>query len=99
LQVLLKDKWVDAIPIKGSLVINIGDCLEYLTNGKIKATKHRVINNSTTEERFVTLLFYEPNVNMPLNCFPSYKQYSDPFPNRPENFGKHLSNRLTATYV
>jgi len=99
LQILLKDKWIDAVPIKDSLVINIGDCVEYLTNGKFKATKHRVINKSTTEERFVSLLFYEPNINMKLDCFPAFNQYPDPFPVRPTSFGTHLSGRINATYI
>ena len=45
LQLLTKDgRWLDVSPKKGELVINIGDMLQRLTNGKLRSTSHRVIN-------------------------------------------------------
>ncbi|WP_118857486.1 isopenicillin N synthase family dioxygenase [Sphingomonas mesophila] len=47
LQLLTKDgRWLDVSPKKGELVINIGDMLQRLTNGKLRSTSHRVINPS-----------------------------------------------------
>jgi len=92
-------KWIDAHPIKGTLVINVGDCMEFLTNSVFKATKHRVINKSTSIDRFVALLFYEPNMDMPVTCVDQFSKVTDPFKKRPKNFGEHLVNRLTATYT
>ncbi|OMJ07472.1 putative iron/ascorbate oxidoreductase [Smittium culicis] len=37
-------KWIDATPIPGTLIINIGTGLEILTNGLAVATTHRVIS-------------------------------------------------------
>ena len=37
-------EWVDVSPKPGELVINIGDMLQRLTNGKLRSTSHRVIN-------------------------------------------------------
>jgi len=98
LQILYNGKWIEVPPIKDSFVINVGDCVEYITNGKFKATKHRVINNSTTKERYVVALFHEPNINLKLDTLPAFKQYPDPFPNRPSLYGQHLSSRLSATF-
>ncbi|RZV52795.1 MAG: isopenicillin N synthase family oxygenase, partial [Sphingomonadaceae bacterium] len=45
LQLLTKQgEWLDVSPKPGELVINIGDMLQRLTNGKLRSTSHRVIN-------------------------------------------------------
>ncbi len=45
LQVMNADGgWIDAPPIEGAYVINIGDVIELLSNGAFQATSHRVLN-------------------------------------------------------
>jgi isopenicillin N synthase-like dioxygenase len=46
LQVAAPEGWIDAPPIAGTLVCNIGDMLERLTGGWYKSTPHRVRNLS-----------------------------------------------------
>lgn len=49
LQVLSADgEWLDAAPIQGTLVVNIGDLLQRLSNNKFKSTVHRVYNRQTS---------------------------------------------------
>ncbi|KAK3184435.1 hypothetical protein Dsin_031721 [Dipteronia sinensis] len=43
LQILKDGKWVDVPPMRHSIVINLGDQLEVITNGKYKSVEHRVI--------------------------------------------------------
>jgi len=43
-------EWIDAPPIDGALVVNIGDMLEVWTNGQFRATAHRV--RKVAEERY-----------------------------------------------
>lgn len=43
LQVEGPDGWIDATPIPGTFVVNIGELLEMATNGYLKATMHRVV--------------------------------------------------------
>lgn len=44
LQVLSKDgRWLDAPPVPGTLVVNMGQAFEVATNGVCKATTHRVL--------------------------------------------------------
>lgn len=43
-------EWIDAPPIEGGLVINIGDMMEAWTNGTFVATSHRV--RKVKEERY-----------------------------------------------
>ncbi|GMM93422.1 isopenicillin N synthase family dioxygenase [Qipengyuania sp. MTN3-11] len=45
LELLTTDgEWKAVAPPEGALVINIGDMLERLTNGRLRSTKHRVVN-------------------------------------------------------
>jgi isopenicillin N synthase-like dioxygenase len=46
LQVATSEGWIDAPPIPGTLVCNIGDMLDRLTGGWYKSTPHRVRNLS-----------------------------------------------------
>ncbi len=41
------NQWIDAPPLDGTFVINIGDLLETWTNGQFRATLHRVVNTHT----------------------------------------------------
>ena len=37
------DEYVDAEPVEDSVIVNIGDCLQFQTKGILKSTKHRVL--------------------------------------------------------
>ncbi len=53
-------EWLEAPPIEGSLVVNVGDLLTHWTAGAYKSTPHRVINSSGYE-RLSIVLAYDPN--------------------------------------
>lgn len=59
LQLLKDDQWVDVPPMKHSIVINLGDQLEVITNGKYKSVLHRVIAQ-TEGNRMSIASFYNP---------------------------------------
>jgi len=46
LQVRTGSGWIEAPPIPGSFVCNIGDMLERLTSGLYRSTPHRVLNRA-----------------------------------------------------
>jgi isopenicillin N synthase-like dioxygenase len=48
-------EWIDAPPVPGALVVNIGDMLEVWTNGVFVATAHRV--RKVAEERYAFPFF------------------------------------------
>ncbi|KAB2068834.1 1-aminocyclopropane-1-carboxylate oxidase 3 [Gossypium arboreum] len=59
LQLLKDGEWVDVPPLRHSIVINLGDQLEVITNGKYKSVEHRVIAQ-TDGTRMSLASFYNP---------------------------------------
>ncbi|KAA8515563.1 hypothetical protein F0562_018826 [Nyssa sinensis] len=59
LQLLKDGQWVDVPPMRHSIVINLGDQLEVITNGKYKSVLHRVIAQSDGN-RMSIASFYNP---------------------------------------
>jgi polar amino acid transport system ATP-binding protein len=53
--------WVDAPPIAGTFVCNIGDMLDRMTGGLYKSTPHRVVRNTSGRDRLSFPLFFDPN--------------------------------------
>jgi len=89
--------WIDAPPVAGALVINIGDMLEAWTNGEFVATSHRV--RKVGEERYAFPFFATCDywtVVEPLARFVS--------PERPAAFpamvsGEHLFAQTVQTFA
>lgn len=65
------DKWIDVpVPSAGkySMVVNLGDMLEKLTQGLYRSTPHRVqIQNN--KRRISFPLFYDPNWDVIINDY------------------------------
>ncbi|KAH9291952.1 hypothetical protein KI387_042856 [Taxus chinensis] len=71
LQILNKNQWISVEPIPGALVINIGDTLEVLTNGKYKSVEHRAVTNPN-KERLSIVTFHAPSYNVELGPLPQF---------------------------
>ncbi len=69
LQVKGPNGWIDAPPIEGALVCNIGDMLERLTGGRFVSTPHRVMNISG-RDRLSFPLFFDPGWDAPMTPLP-----------------------------
>ncbi|GMI85624.1 ethylene forming enzyme, ethylene-forming enzyme [Hibiscus trionum] len=59
LQLLKDGEWVDVPPLRHSIVINLGDQLEVITNGKYKSVEHRVIAQTDGAHMSIAS-FYNP---------------------------------------
>jgi isopenicillin N synthase-like dioxygenase len=85
LQVRARDgSWIDAPPIEGSFVCNIGDMLERLSGGAYRSTPHRVRNTSDVG-RLSFPFFFDPSwdarVPVPEDSLPPEQRWdgADPF--------------------
>ncbi|GAA3566176.1 isopenicillin N synthase family oxygenase [Amycolatopsis ultiminotia] len=64
LQVQASDgSWIDAVPVPGSFVVNIGEMLEIATQGYLVATRHRVVSPPAGVERFSVPFFLAPRLD------------------------------------
>ncbi len=71
LEVLARDgRWIEAPPIPGTFVVNIGDMLELWTHGIYQATLHRV-KNKTREDRMSFPYFFDPSWHSKLEPIPT----------------------------
>ncbi|SFS01286.1 Isopenicillin N synthase [Microbacterium sp. cf046] len=62
LQVERDGQWVDAPPVPGAFVVNIGELLEYATQGYLIATNHRVISPKYPDDRISVPFFFNPEL-------------------------------------
>lgn len=70
LQVKTPGGWIEAPPIEGALVCNIGDMLERLTGGRFRSTPHRV-RNVSGHDRLSFPLFFDPDFTARMQPLPA----------------------------
>ncbi|MHA6261584.1 isopenicillin N synthase family dioxygenase [Arenibacterium sp. CAU 1754] len=89
LEVQMSDGSWQAVTVEpGTFVINFGEMLEFWTQGRVKATMHRVIGGS--EERISVPLFFNPSYDT--NVAP-------PGSEKTILAGEHLTRRFEETYL
>lgn len=98
LQVRIGEAWVDAPPIPGTFVVNIGDMFQRWTNGRYRSTLHRVINKSG-RDRYSMPFFFEGNPLHPVEVLPSCVAAGEVPRYAPTTVEKHLIEMYTKTYT
>jgi isopenicillin N synthase-like dioxygenase len=63
--------WIDAPPIEGTLVCNIGDMLDRLTGGQYRSTPHRA-KNVSGRGRLSFPFFFDPNFDAEIVPLPGF---------------------------
>jgi isopenicillin N synthase-like dioxygenase len=65
----LDGTWIDARPVPGAFVVNIGELLEVATQGYLRATRHRVVSPAG-RERFSIPVFLDPRLDAVVEPLP-----------------------------
>jgi isopenicillin N synthase-like dioxygenase len=63
LQVEGEDGWIDAPPVRGTFIVNIGEILEIASNGYLRANVHRVVSPPAGGDRLSIAFFLGGNLD------------------------------------
>lgn len=94
LQVKSKSSWVEAEPVEGSFVCNIGDMLDRMTGGLYRSTAHRV-KNASKHDRLSFPFFFDPNFNAEVKPIKLTTQVED---DRVERWDRSSVHEFSGTY-
>jgi isopenicillin N synthase-like dioxygenase len=98
LQVRRRDGvWLDAPPVPGGFLCNIGDCLMRWTNDVYVSTPHRV--QPPERERYSVAFFLDPNPDALVEALPGCVTADRPARYPPVLGADYLRSRLDATYA
>ena len=99
LQVLSADgkQWIDAPPIEGTFVVNMGDLISRWTNEKYHSNVHRVINKSG-RDRYSIPFFFEGGLDCLVECLPTCLDEGETPKYPPITVEDNLRNCFNRTY-
>ena len=80
--------WIDAPPIDGAFIVNVGDLLEVWTNGEFVATSHRV--RRVREERYSFAMFCTCDYYTVVEPLDEFVGRGRPPRYEPQTAGEHL---------
>ena len=89
--------WIDAPPVPGSYVVNIGDLIERWTNGRYHSTLHRVVNASG-RERYSAPFFLSGAPDHVVACLPGCLAEGETARHPPITVEQHLQQCYRRTY-
>ncbi len=93
----LSGGWIDAPPVPGTYVVNIGDLFARWTNGRYQSTLHRVINMSG-RERHSSPFFFTGNPQHLVECLPTCLVPGETPRFAPITVEQHLKDCYQRTY-
>jgi isopenicillin N synthase-like dioxygenase len=90
-------EWIDAPPIPGTMVVNIGDLFQTWTNDLYTSTLHRVFNTGA-EARISVPLFASPNGATVIECLATCAGPGNPPRYAPVNAEEYVKKMLDQAY-
>jgi len=70
LEIRTRDGWIDAPPVAGTFVCNLGDMLESISGGRYRSTPHRVRNRAAAG-RLSMPFFFDPSFDAAIEADPA----------------------------
>lgn len=92
------EEWLNANPIPGTFVVNMGDMIARWTNDRYRSTLHRVINTSGAE-RYSVPFFYSGNPDQEVSCLSLCLADGDQPHYPPTTVEAHLMEMYQRTYA
>lgn len=94
LQVKSRSRWIEAPPLPGSLICNLGDMLDRMTGGRYRSTPHRV-RNAAPRDRLSFPFFFDPGWTAEVSAIEPGAAYAD---DGEERWDKASVHELRGTY-
>jgi len=91
-------RWLAAVPVPGTFVVNLGDLTMRWTNERYHSTPHRVFNPGAARDRYSMALFYSPDHRAQISCLPTCLPAGESPRYAPCTAGEHLAERRRTTY-
>lgn len=89
--------WLRARPVRGALIVNLGDMVVRLTAGRYASNLHRVVNVNPGRDRYSIATFFNPHAQYVVDCVPTCR----PKTRAPEpiTFADHIQAMVAKTYA
>jgi isopenicillin N synthase-like dioxygenase len=91
-------EWLEAKPVPGSFVVNLGDLMARWTNGLYNSNLHRVKNTVSGGDRYSVPFFYSPQPSARIECLPTCTDERNPPKFAPCTASEHLNEMFRRSY-
>ncbi|MDR9754869.1 2-oxoglutarate and iron-dependent oxygenase domain-containing protein [Pseudomonas sp. SZMC_28357] len=91
-------QWIDAPPIDGTFVVNLGDMMARWSNDRYRSTPHRVISPLGVD-RYSMPFFAEPHPDTVIQCLPGCQDAEHPAKYPTTTCAQFLLSRFADTYA
>jgi isopenicillin N synthase-like dioxygenase len=90
--------WIEAAPVAGTFVVNLGDLMARWTNGIYNSNMHRVKNNRSGRDRYSIPYFYGPRPDAVIEPMPGCVNDAHPRQFEVCTAAEHLSEMFRRSY-
>ncbi|MBC3779693.1 2-oxoglutarate and iron-dependent oxygenase domain-containing protein [Pseudomonas sp. SWRI99] len=94
----VQGEWIDAPPIDGTFVVNLGDMMARWSNDRYRSTPHRVISPLGVD-RYSMPFFAEPHPDTRIECLPGCQDAAHPAKYPTTTCAEFLLSRFADTYA
>jgi isopenicillin N synthase-like dioxygenase len=90
-------RWIDAPPVEGAFLVNSGQMLNRWSNGRFRATPHKVTNQSGGE-RYAIPFFFDCGIDHVMSCLPSCTGTDNPPRYEPMTYMQFMARYQSLNY-